>query len=100
MGHVIITLLFNRLALECNLGKFFYVKKAGGAKIVVAGSVIGIDAGRLNGHADRRFGDVLAVKNDLSLKRSESTIHGADHQVSYSKVYRRMVGVDFVFIRG
>ena len=60
MGHVIIALLFHRLALEGDLRKLLGIKETGGAEIVVARSVVSIDTRRLDGHVHGRFGDVLA----------------------------------------
>src|SRR4051794_1060106 len=45
VGHIVIALFFYGFALEGDLGKFFSVKETGRAQIVVARSVICVDAG-------------------------------------------------------
>src|SRR5258708_18208167 len=89
MGHIVITLLFDGLTLEGDLGKFLHVKIIGRTQVLVALGNISVYAGGFDGHIDGGFRDVLIVKENLSVKICKPANHGAYPHVSHGEIDRR-----------
>jgi hypothetical protein len=85
-------------AFEGDDGELLGVEKIRTTQVIVALSIVGVDAFGLRGQLERAIRWILTVEGEMAGKVVEPAVHPRKTEVREFKGHSRVIGVDYVFL--